>query len=350
MKIYFLLLLSMAIASCPIMNQAVSTSLLVKEGKAMLQGEKIDGVSFVSPARKFPATHLASIKTAVGADWVAVSPFAFTYQHSPELHFNSQMQWWGERIAGVHTIINYAHQHNYKVMLKPQVWMMSGWVGDFEPKTASDWQIWEENYENYILSFAKIADSMQVALFCIGTEYRIAAKQRPQYWRKLCKKVKAIYKGPITYAANWDNYENINFWDELDYIGVDAYFPLVDAPTPTVAALVKAWQPRVQKLKKISEQYQRPILFTEYGYMSCDYTAWQNWENENNKANLRVNSQAQSNAFEALYQSLWHKDFFAGGFIWKWYPNYEKAGGSSNKDYTPQNKACEKVIKSYYEM
>jgi hypothetical protein len=42
----------------------------------------------------------------------------------------------------------------------------------------------------------------------------------------------------------------VPFWNELDYIGIDAYFPLSDAVTPTVAEL-KKWKAHILKMDKL---------------------------------------------------------------------------------------------------
>ena len=47
-------------------------------------------------------------------------------------------------------------------------------------------------------------------------------------WRKLIARVRQHYRGPLTYAANFDQYNTVGFWDALDVVGVNAYFPLRD--------------------------------------------------------------------------------------------------------------------------
>jgi len=308
---------------------------------------KMDGVSFVSPSKNFPSEYLLDVKK-VNADWLAISPFAFSKAGKPSVTFNSNFQWWGETATGTNTIIEYAQKANLKILLKPQVWMRNSWVGSYKLENESDWLKWERDYESYILTFAKIAATKNVDVFCVGTEYKIAAIQREAFWRELICKVREIYTGTLTYASNWDNYQNIPFWDELDFIGIDAYFPLQNAETPELAVLLKNWKPLKNKIKIFAERHQKQIVFTEYGYMSCDYTAWQNWENENNRAGLNVNLKAQSIAYEALFSTFWNEPWFGGGFIWKWYHNYQNSGGVKNKDYTPQNKPVEKVISKWY--
>lgn len=308
---------------------------------------KMDGVSFVSPSKNFPATYLLEVKN-VQADWVAISPFGFSRAEKPSVTFDSRFQWWGETSTGTNAIIDYAQTANLNILLKPQVWMMNSWVGSFDLKTEKDWKQWEQDYEAFILNFAKIAADKKVAAFCVGTEYKIAAIKREDFWRDLICKVREIFSGKITYAANWDNYNNIPFWDALDFIGVDSYFPLQNAATPELEVLLENWLPIKNEMKALAKHHKKQIVFTEYGYMSCDYTAWQNWENEKSRSNVNVNLEAQSIAFEALLSTFWQEPWFGGGFIWKWYHNYQNSGGENNKDYTPQNKPVEAVISKWY--
>jgi len=316
--------------------------------KAQVEADtKMDGVSFVSPSKTFPAEYLLDVQQ-VKANWVAISPFAFSRDGSSAVTFNSNFQWWGERAEGIRTIIDYAQSAQLKVLLKPQVWMRGSWVGTYDLETEEAWEAWEKDYEAYILTFAKIAAEKNVEAFCVGTEYKIAALKRESFWRDLITKVRDIYNGELTYASNWDHYQNIPFWEELDFIGVDAYFPLQEKATPDVETLVENWKPVKEALRNFSDQKQKPIVFTEYGYMSCDFTAWKNWENEADRSAVGLNLDAQSIAFEALYQSLWNEPWFGGGFIWKWYHNYEQSGGENDKDYTPQRKPAEQVIQKWY--
>ena len=157
----------------------------------------------------------------------------FQEKGEPQVSYDSDRQWWGERTEGTIKLIEYAKQENLCVMLKPHIWVLGqGWCGEFNLDTEEEWKVWENNYRSYILHFAMIADSFDVEMICIGTEYRIPARERPEYWKQLIREIKEVYKGEITYAANWDNYENISWWNQLDYIGIDAYFPIVNSQNP----------------------------------------------------------------------------------------------------------------------
>ncbi len=313
-----------------------------------ISSNKINGHSFVSPRDSFPQHMLEPMVNKGGGNWMAISPFALGKLNDPSITFNSNYQWWGERASGVRTLADYSEAHGMKTMIKPQVWMWDGWVGSFDLESEEQWKIWEEEYEEYIMIFAHIAAEKNAEIFCVGTEYKIAAVKREAFWRELISKIRAIYPGKLTYAANWDNYQNIPFWDALDYIGIDSYFNLVDQKTPVVADLLEAWKPWVEQIKAVQQQHNKQILFTEYGYMSSDFTAWKNWENEGNLNNLDLNMQGQVNAFEAFFQTFWNEDWVAGGFIWKWFHEYDNRGGLTHKEYTVQRKPAELTVKEWY--
>jgi len=172
-------------------------------------------------------------------------------------------------------------------------------------------------------------------------------ENRLDYWLALIKKIKTNYKGRLTYAANWDEFKRTPFWSELDFIGVDAYFPVSESKTPTVMECLKGWELHKKVVKEISDTYDRPILFTEFGYRSVDFSGKEPWKSDRSMS--QVNLEAQTNTTQALFKTFWDEDWFAGGFLWKWHHNYEQAGGVDNTRFTPQNKPVEVVIKNHYE-
>ena len=302
----------------------------------------------MAPPRPFSDSAMTEVR-ASGADWIAVIPYGFSRPGETAVHFDSERQWWGERPAGTRETIRRAHQKGLNVMLKPQIYVPRSWTGALSFDTEAEWAAWEDSYRAYLLPMARMAESMQVALLCIGTEFKASTAQRPHFWRKLIQDVRKVYTGPLTYAANWDEYTQISFWDQLDYIGIDAYFPLSEKQTPDVAHLRKAWQEPHRAMLQTARKYQRPYLFTEFGYMSVDSCASRTWELENRRRQLNANEQAQANALEALFQEFWTDQAWAGGFLWKWYPYEGRRSWYRQKDYTPQNKLAAKTLKKWYE-
>ncbi len=307
--------------------------------------EQINGVSLVASRDSVTQVDIDPLKN-INATWVSVMPYAFAPNRDGELYYNTQRQWWGESKAGVAHTIGLIQANGLKVMLKPQVWMRhGGYTGEFTANGESEWKLFEANYRNYILEFAHLADSMKVELFCIGTEWEAFIQHRPTYWSGLIEEIRTIYKGQLTYAANWDEFSGTPFWGQLNFIGIDAYFPLSASGEPDIVELMEAWNLHIKKIENISTALNIPVLFTEYGYRSIPYTAKEPW---NASKSDEISMQAQVTAYEALYNSAWKQPWMAGGFIWKWYRNHNIRGGESHNGFTPQNKPVEKVIRNVY--
>ncbi|MEN1785878.1 MAG: glycoside hydrolase [Bacteroidota bacterium] len=309
--------------------------------------EKINGVSFVADREPAEQQHVDPV-LAVNANYAAVMPFGFIKSLSaPNVVFDSDRQWYGETKEGATQYIALLQKNGVRVMLKPQIWVWRGeFTGDIQMTSEADWKTLERTYTDFILTYARVAEASKVAVFCIGTELEEFVEARPGYWQSLIKQVKRIYSGKLTYASNWDEYPKTSFWDSLDYIGVDGYFPLSNERYPTKAEFKSGWQKWKVQLQEISQKYDRPILFTEFGYRSMDYTGKKPWLVDRNQT--AVNLGAQADALEVLFNELWVEDWFAGGFVWKWFINHDKSGGAKDNRFTPQNKPAEEVIRKQY--
>ena len=324
-------------------DEALNCEVLICETTATTH----KGVSFVSPPQVVGAESFDPI-AQVNANWTAIIPFGFIRNDQSNVEYNISWQWWGERDEGVIALTQHAHSKNIKIMIKPQIWLMGGaFTGDFDLSTEAEWQELEDTYYDYILHFADLADSIGAEAFCVGTEFKNFIAKRPAYWGALIDSVRAHFDGELTYAGNWDSYQAFPHWNKLDYIGIDAYFPLSESKTPTVDEFVQSWQSHYTSIETHQKQIGKPVLFTEYGYRSVDYCGKHPWDSSQGGV---VNEEAQKNAYEAIYQVFWHKPWFQGGFLWKWYPNHLNSGGSTNNRFTPQNKLAEQTVKQWYNL
>lgn len=316
---------------------------------AQKEPEKINGVSFV--ASRDAATQ-ASVDPVVrvNANYTAIMPFGFIRNlEAAELVFDTDRQWFGETRAGAKQYIELVKKNGLKVMLKPQIWIWRGeFTGYLKMNTEEDWQKLEASYRDFILTYAQLASETNCEILCIGTELEQFIVHRPDYWKSLISEIKNIYKGELTYAANWDEYKRVPFWGELDYIGVDAYFPVSESQTPTLEESREGWQKWKAEIKGVSDAAGKPVIFTEYGYRSVDYAGREPWKSDRDMDD--VNMDAQTNTTTALFEEFWQEEWFAGGFIWKWYIHHERSGGADNSRFTPQNKPVEEVLRRYYGM
>ena len=309
--------------------------------------EKIKGLSFVASRDSIGYKHIKPV-LQIHANYAAVMPFGFIQDLAhPSIQYNSQRQWFGETKTGVEQYIDVLKKEAIQVMMKPQIWVRGGaFTGLIKMNTEADWQVLEASYTKFILDFAQVAQDTNVEILCIGTELEGFIDERPDYWRNLIGEIKKIYKGKLTYAANWNEYDRTPFWEDLDYIGIDAYFPVSDLKTPTVEACKMGLQRWKNDMKKHSDTFKKLILFTEFGYRSVDYAGKRPWVSDRDMRT--VNLEAQYNTMQAFFDVLWKENWIAGGFIWKWFHDHEQAGGRTDARFTPQNKPVETIIKSYY--
>ena len=288
----------------------------------------------------------------VNTEWVAVIPFIYQEnENSVSLRSERKPGDFARRDSTFISAINDLHAKGIRVHLKPHLWLGEGWRSNLKLKNAQEWETWFSSYRDRMLHYAIMAEETGAELFCVGTELRTSIKQQPEAWAALIQEIREIYSGKLTYAANWhDEYEHISFWAELDYIGIQAYFPLTKNKNPDLATIKKGWQPHIKTLAAFSQQYNKPILFTEVGYKSEASATIKPWEWGNAMQVLfkKKSDQPQLLAYEALFEELWHQDWFAGVYIWEWDTRSAEENAPKNLNFSPRFKPAENVIAKWF--
>lgn len=233
---------------------------------------------------------------------------------------------------------------------------------------------WFDNYTQFAVHYAQLSQQYHLPYFIIGDQLsnvtvdttRTTAKSDPNGidrgvpgesfpncsgrrdcgWRHVAHALRSPtydsfighqsqtgggYSGKLIYAASWagapegataSEFDHITWWDAVDYIGVDAYFPLTQNALVGVNDLVNAWHGKgldlqgqgdiYGKLAKLAGQFNRTILFTSAGYKSAAGA---------NGDPLGVSSESpdqheQLNDMQALFQTFAGAPFWEGVF---WY-------------------------------
>jgi len=311
--------------------------------------QKIAGIHLESSKEKNNSDYVYSAQR-ISTNWIAIVPFLFMKNNTPEITYNCDKNWWGSTPEGITNTVKYAKKNHIKTFLKPHFWVENvGWAGELS-FSQKGWITWEENYTKHILYLATLANSLKIDMLCIGVELKSSVAKRAKFWSQLIPKIKNVYSGKLTYASNWDNYSQVPFWDQLDYIGIDAYFPLSQQKNPSKKTLLQKWKYHSKEINRFSIKNNKQILFTEMGYRSTNKCAGNQWEIENRNDTTEINMASQINAYNALFETFWQKNWFAGGFIWEWHTSDNNAGGIQNSNYTPQHKPSEKIIKQWFDI
>lgn len=239
--------------------------------------------------------------------------------------------------------INVIHELGMKVMLKPHVDLADG-----EMRTnIIPSEEWFASYKEFILHNARLAAKYNVELLCIGTELSntTISKWNAQ-WLDIIKEIRKVYKGSLTYAANWDEYDTVSFWSELDYIGMDAYFPLTKENNPPKEALIKAWEANADILEKWLDtvKLNKPVIFTEIGYDTIEGSNKQPWRVLPTLSTYKESQDEQANCLEALLTVMSQKSWFKGFYWWNYFPRPD----IGPLGYTLRGKKGEKILSEWY--
>lgn len=343
----------------------------IESGISIIAKEKHRGVCWVASHYEIDSTSILDL-VQKNVNWISQTPFGWQREHnSPDIgnQIGREGGMWGESDHGLRMTTRLAKAYGIKTILKPHIWLRDSqgkWRGEIQMNSEEDWQKWFSNYETFILHYAKIAEEENMEMLCIGTELHRTCVEREADWRSLIAKIRAVYSGKLTYAANFaDEYEDVAFWDALDYIGVQGYFPVAKNENPSLAEVKAGWLPHIKALEKASKQYEKPILFTEIGYKStkdAGIEPWQ-WPERAASRDLRASissQEAQATLYQGMFEALSNEPFIAGFHLWKWYPKVPESAlegrrsrwgnddGAFNIDFTPQGKAAEQVMTDYY--
>ena len=325
-----------------------------QDSKAYTQVTSIEKQKGAHVFGRMDSTNIHTLD-AYGFDWLTFVPWGSQEDYdSPELgrsrrmRDSSQIQ---QYLDSRTDQIRLARTAGYKVFYKPHIWMHEPsdgkWRSDIYPVSEENWNLWKESYRKFILQWARVAEEGGAEMFCVGTELTRLTLEKSIYWEELIEEIRGIYSGQLTYAANWyEEYENITFWDQLDYIGIQAYFPLTDYDSPTLADIKSGWQPHLKRLSAMSQQYNKPILFTELGYKSTVDSARQPWEwlDYHDDMSIPNAEEVQADCYRAFFEEVWPQPWFSGVHLWQFRWDFEKGRGKSDWDFTPQGKMAGEVI------
>lgn len=283
--------------------------------------------------------------SALGTNAIAIVPYTGTSnpQSSQPLRWSRGAG--GENDASVILSHYGTTQAGMVTMLKPQVWVRGGWPGDVDMVDEAEWERWFDHYHRWIRHYAVLAEIHKMDILCLGTEFRYATMKHPARWRDLVHRIRHIYHGTITYAANWgEETDNLDFADALDFVGVNFYYPLSSSDTPTDEQLLSKMEQTLSSLDKLSSKWGKPYVLTEIGYRSISAP----WEHPHAEAgNAEESERDQARCYQAVFAALPNHPACKGLYWWKW-PSYEQYSHRNPRSFTPCGKEAEALLKSAY--
>lgn len=274
----------------------------------------------------------------VGGGWVQIVPTWYAQTRSATRIAPTTK---GPTDQDLRFAIDAAHARGLKVLLKPHVDTLDG--TDRSRLTPSDVGAWFASYTAFITHFAQLAQATDVEELAVGTELDSMSADRAQ-WAGVIAGVRARYEGPLVYAANDDAYTRVAFWDLVDLVGIDAYWPLSARPTTDVAALERALRPQRDRLAAFATLVHRPILFTEAGFASQRGSTT---DPSSQTLSTVPAPDEQAAGYEALLATFGGEPWWAGVFWWVWV-DVPQEGLPAALDYSVRGKPAEDVLQRYW--
>ena len=233
------------------------------------------------------------------------------------------------------------------MIMKPHIYLWKSWPGGIEMNSEEEWEKFYEDYYRWIRHYAILSEMYEIPVLCFGNELAKATLHNQDRWREIIQKLRMIYSGKLVYGANWgEEFENISFWDELDYIGISNYYPLSKIADPDDNDLYNGAVDVMNGIESVQKKFNKPVLFTEAGFRSSMFPWQSTFEDNKHKRDTNYSSQVRS--YEAFYKAAFQRDWLSGIFWWKW-PSYLDDGGDPHSDlYTPNFKPTEQVVKKWY--
>jgi len=252
----------------------------------------------------------------LNVNWIAINPFAYMPQiNKPGLSFG------GDRSMSRNNMIRVvkdAHERGMSVLIKPHIWSGEFARGkspmEIAMTTDADWDVWFASFTDYIMDNAKLAQESGAEALSVGCELEGTSKHTER-WKKLIAQVRTVYTGKLVYAAAFEEWKQIEFWEDLDCVGINAYWPVADVRNASDEEVRAGWRNRLASLVTFAKKINRPICFTELGYTLSDKAAMEPWEYAVETENAKLQERLYTIALEETRAS----GVVVGVFVWKWF-------------------------------
>ncbi|MFT5354575.1 MAG: hypothetical protein ACI9KE_001782 [Polyangiales bacterium] len=297
------------------------------------------GLGYGTEASDVLLAHLA----AMGANWVSITPFGRVWDlNSTHIDMDFEAAYEENRVA-VRRVIAQAHAHGLQVLLIPHLWVETGgWRGEMEP---TNWPDYQESYRSFVRAWARDGEMAGADALSIGVECKSWSGRFGGFWTSFIADLREDFSGLLTYSANWDEAEDVLFWDQLDFVGINAFYPLADHDDASDEEYLEGARQIVPTVEALADVLMMPVVFVEVGYTTRSNAAVEPWLWPDGMENVVVDEREQARGLDAVFRAFLPQDFFAGFFIWRYYAHLHDISQESEWGFSPHGKMAERVLR-----
>jgi hypothetical protein len=286
----------------------------------------------------------------MGGNWVSLTPFGRVADLHPSGVAMSFEAPFSQNKDAVAAAVKQAHAAGLRVMLVPHLWVESGeWRGFIDPGDDAAWQKWARAYDTFVTNWARVAERTQVDLLAVGIELRRwVTTERASSFAPIIKHVRTVYKGPLTYAANWDDVEDTVIWGDLDFIGINAFYPLAEHQGASLDEMARTAGQRTARANELGRRWNKAVVFTEFGYTSRKDAALRPWEWPEALSEVVIDQVSQAEAYRALLGASVDQPWLAGLFVWRLYADLDDVTQEPEFGFSFRGKLAERELRDAF--
>ncbi len=306
-----------------------------------IESSQQPGRGYGTPYTERLLDHLADL----GVNWISITPFGRIWSlSSTTIQMDFEAPYEDNRVA-LRTMVAQAHARGIRVLVIPHLWVeTTGWRGEIDPGSPEAWARYQESYRRFVVAWARDAAAAGADAFSIGVECKSWSGRFGAYWRTLISEVRSVFPGLLTYSANWDEAENVVFWDQLDLVGINAFYPLADHHGASDAEYLEGARRVVVSVGDLAERLAMPVLFVEVGYTTRADAAVEPWLWPDDMTDVVIDEHEQARALDATFEAFLPEPWFAGFFIWRYYANLDDVSQEAWWGFSPHAKEAEPML------
>ena len=294
----------------------------------------------------------------LGVTWISLTPFGRIWDlQSTRIDMDFEAPF-AENRQALARMIAQAHEAGLRVIVMPMLWVdrsaakgdaEGSWRGEIDPRSDEGWKAYQHSYREFILAWAKTAAEADADGFALGVECMSWSSRFPDVWFSLIDRVRSIFPGLLTYAANWwAEAEQVVFWDRLDLIGIQAFYELAKQPDAPYASYLEGAARAKKQVEALAQTLDKPVLFTEVGYTTRRNAGSDPWRWPDGMKDVAIDEWEQARALAAIFQTFLGEEWFAGFFVWRYFAHLDDISQEPIWGFSPHAKQAEALLRDVY--
>lgn len=177
------------------------------------------------------AAHLGATDLELVVQWSALDAAAVELSPSPGLTVDDDFLGW---------LMDQARARKLRVLVTPVIELEQVSAGaDRRALAPSDPARWFWSYHRFLLHYARIAEAHKAVCLAVGADLPLALA-KDEHWGPLISDVRKAYKGKLTYVARAEHFEQVPFWNRMDFVGLSGVGDLLADPAKDKARAARA--------------------------------------------------------------------------------------------------------------